>query len=77
MQPELIAKVEKLGELAAHRGQSIAQLALAWVLRDPRVTTTLIGASKISQMEECIAATEKTGFDRAELTAIDDILGSP
>jgi L-glyceraldehyde 3-phosphate reductase len=72
--PEVIAKVCALGEIAEARGQSIAQLALAWVLRDARVTTALIGASKISQLEECIAATENTTFDPAELEKIESIL---
>lgn len=72
--PEVIAKVCALGEIAEARGQSIAQLALAWVLRDVRVTTALIGASKISQLEECIAATENTTFDPAELEKIESIL---
>jgi L-glyceraldehyde 3-phosphate reductase len=72
--PEVIAQVRALGEIAEARGQSIAQLALAWVLRDARVTTALIGASKISQLEECIAATENTTFDPAELVKIDTIL---
>lgn len=76
IRPELIAKVAQLGELAATRGQSIAQLALAWVLRDSRVTTALIGASKIRQLEECIAATERTTFDGAELERIERILGN-
>ena len=74
--PEVIAQVAKLREIAKARGQSMAQLALAWVLRDSRVTTALIGASKISQLEECVAATENTSFDAAELTAIDSILGN-
>ncbi len=72
--PEVMAKVRALGEIAEARGQSIAQLALAWVLRDARVTTALIGESKISQLEECIAATENTTFDPAELAKIDTIL---
>ena len=72
--PEVIAKVCALGEIAEARGQSVAQLALAWVLRDDRVTTALIGASKISQLEECIAATENTTFDPAELAKIETIL---
>ena len=72
--PETLAKVRALGEVAAARGQSIAQLALAWVLRDPRVTTALIGASRISQLEECVAASENTAFDAGELGRIDAIL---
>jgi len=74
--PEVIAQVAKLREIAELRGQSIAQLALAWVLRDPRVTTALIGASKVSQLEECIAASTNTSFDDSELNRIDAILGN-
>ena len=72
--PEVIAKVRALGEIAEIRGQSIAQLALAWVLRDARVTTALIGASKISQLEECVAAAANTTFDPVELEKIETIL---
>ena len=74
VKPEVIAKVRALGEIAEARGQSIAQLALAWVLRDTRVTTALIGASKISQLEECVAAAVNTTFDPAELQKIETIL---
>lgn len=74
---EVIAKVRTLGEIAEARDQSIAQLALAWVLRDARVTTALIGASKISQLEECVAAVSNTSFDAEELARIDAILGTP
>lgn len=72
--PEIVAKVRHLGEIAAARGQTIAQLALAWVLRDPRITTALIGASRISQLEECVAAADNTLFDREELEKIEKIL---
>jgi L-glyceraldehyde 3-phosphate reductase len=69
-----LVKVRALGDLAASRGQTIAQLALAWVLRDSRVTTALIGASKVSQLEECVASVQNTSFDHAELLRIDTIL---
>lgn len=72
--PETIAKVAKLGEIAAKRGQSTAQLALAWTLRDPRVTTALVGASRVSQLEECVAAIERIEFSCEELEAIEKIL---
>ncbi|MCX6936699.1 MAG: L-glyceraldehyde 3-phosphate reductase [Verrucomicrobia bacterium] len=72
--PEVLAKVQKLGALAQARGQSLAQLALAWVLRDPRVTTALIGASKVSQLEDCVGAASDTNFSAAELSQIDSIL---
>jgi L-glyceraldehyde 3-phosphate reductase len=74
--PELLAKVGKLSEIAAERGQSMAQLALAWVLRDARVTTALIGASKVAQLEECVGAVANTAFDAAELARIDAILSA-
>jgi L-glyceraldehyde 3-phosphate reductase len=74
VKPEVIAKVCALGEIADARGQSIAQLALAWVLRDARVTTALIGASKINQLEECVAAAANTSFDSEEIHKIEEIL---
>lgn len=72
--PEVLAKVQKLGEVARERDQSLAQLALAWVLRDSRVTTALIGASKISQLEDCVGAAAHTHFSAEELARIDAIL---
>ena len=74
VKPEVIVKVRALGEIADARGQSIAQLALAWVLRDARVTTALIGASKINQLEECVAAAANTSFDSEETHKIEEIL---
>lgn len=67
----LVAKVRKLNEIAETRGQSLAQMALAWVLRNERVTTALIGASKPEQIIECAAAIEKLDFTAEELAAID------
>lgn len=72
--PEILAKVQKLGALARERGQSLAQLALAWVLRDARVTTALIGASKVSQLEDCVGAAANTHFGSEELARIETIL---
>jgi L-glyceraldehyde 3-phosphate reductase len=72
--PELLAKVQKLAVLATERGQTLAQLALAWVLRDSRVTTALIGASKISQLEDCVGAAANTDFGSEELARIETIL---
>jgi L-glyceraldehyde 3-phosphate reductase len=69
-----IAKVRRLNELAQARGQTLAQMALAWVLRDPRVTTALIGASKVQQVEDCVAAIDNLSFSRDELAQIDAIL---
>ena len=72
--PELLAKVRALNTIAEKRGQSLAQMALAWVLRDPRVTTALIGASRVSQIEENVAGLSCAPLDDAELAAIDAIL---
>lgn len=72
--PAVIAKVQKLSALAHRRGQSMAQMALAWVLRDEAVTSALIGASRVTQLEENVAALANLPFTAAELTAIDAIL---
>jgi L-glyceraldehyde 3-phosphate reductase len=64
--------VRALNEIAQRRGQSLAQLALAWVLRDPRVTSALVGASSVAQLENSIAALQNADFDDAELAAIDE-----
>ena len=68
---ENLARVRGLNQIAAARGQSLAQMALAWVLRDPRVTTTLIGASSSAQIRENVAALQQLGFTEEELRAID------
>jgi len=72
--PEKLAKVSKLNDIAGRRGQSLAQMALAWVLRDPRVTSALIGASRVEQIEECCAAIGNLSFDPAEIAEIGRIL---
>jgi L-glyceraldehyde 3-phosphate reductase len=66
-----LAKVRALNEIAARRGQTLAQLALAWTLRDPRVTSTLIGASSVAQLESNVAALDRPMFDDSELAEID------
>lgn len=68
---ENLARVRALDAIARRRGQTLAQMALAWVLRDPRVTTTLIGASKPAQIRENVAALENLTFSSAELAEID------
>ena len=73
--PEVLAKVQELNVIAQARGQSLAQMALAWTLRDPRVTTALIGASKVSQLEDNFAALQTLDFSSDELSQIDAILG--
>jgi L-glyceraldehyde 3-phosphate reductase len=70
-----LGRVRKLNDLAADRGQTLAQMALAWVLRDERVTSALIGASRVSQVEENVAALENLGFSEDELSSIEAILG--
>jgi L-glyceraldehyde 3-phosphate reductase len=66
-----LTHVRALNDIAAARGQSLAQLAISWVLRDPRVTSALIGARNVGQLEENLAAAGKTEFTPAELSAID------
>jgi L-glyceraldehyde 3-phosphate reductase len=69
--PETVDKVRALARIAVQRGQRLAQMALAWALRDPRVTSTLIGASSVEQLEENVAALDQLGFDADELAEID------
>jgi L-glyceraldehyde 3-phosphate reductase len=68
---QTLAKVRALGAVAERRGQSLAQLALAWTLRDPRVTSTLIGASSVAQLDDNLGALERIDFDDDELAEID------
>jgi L-glyceraldehyde 3-phosphate reductase len=68
---ETLSKVRALAEIAAGRGQSLAQMALAWTLRDPRVTSALIGASSVDQLEANVAALDGREFSAAELAEID------
>jgi L-glyceraldehyde 3-phosphate reductase len=72
-----LSKVRGLSEVAAARGQSIAQLALAWVLRDSRMTSALIGASRVEQIEQNVAALSNLRFSSEELARIDNILAGP
>ena len=69
--PEVIASLNRLNDIAAARGQSLAQLAIAWVLREEKITTALIGASSVSQIEEAVGAIDQLEFTEAELAAID------
>jgi len=68
---EARAKIRALNEIAKRRGQSLAQLALAWTLRDPRVTSTLIGASSVAQLEDSLGALANPTFSDDELAEID------
>jgi L-glyceraldehyde 3-phosphate reductase len=68
---ETVRRVRALNDIAKQRGQSLAQMAIAWVLRDPRMTSALIGASRLEQIRELVGALENTDFSRQELEAID------
>jgi L-glyceraldehyde 3-phosphate reductase len=68
---ENLSKIRALNDIAARRGQSLAQLALAWTLRDPRMTSTVIGASSVAQLEDNIAALGNLAFTADELAEID------
>ena len=68
---DILGRIRALNEIAHDRGQSLAQLALAWVLRDPRVTSTLIGVSSLRQLESNLGALENMVFTDDELAAID------
>jgi L-glyceraldehyde 3-phosphate reductase len=68
---EAVEKIRALNEIASGRGQSLAQMALAWTLRDPRVTSALAGASSVQQLEENVAAVERLDFTDEELAEID------
>jgi L-glyceraldehyde 3-phosphate reductase len=73
--PEYLAQVEALNEVAAERGQTLAEMALAWLLKDPRVTSVLIGASSVAQLNDNLKALKNTDFTTHELTLINNILG--
>ncbi|MEC1525276.1 L-glyceraldehyde 3-phosphate reductase [Neobacillus niacini] len=73
---EIVNRVKKLNEVAIERGQNLAQMALAWVLRGGRVTSALIGASRVSQIEENVTALNNLSFSEEELNRIEDILKS-
>jgi len=68
---DALGKIRALHEIAGQRGQTLAQMALAWTLRDPRVTSALIGASSVAQLEDNVAALDRLDFSEAELAEID------
>jgi L-glyceraldehyde 3-phosphate reductase len=72
--PEKLAKVRRLAELAQNRGQTLAQMAIAWVLRHAAITSALIGASSVAQIDDGAAALARLGFSTEELTSIEAIL---
>ena len=69
---ENLAHIRALDDIARRRGQTLAQMAIAWVLRDPRVTSALLGASSVEQLEESVAAVDRLEFTDDELAAIDE-----
>jgi len=72
---DLLAKVRALDEVARARGQTLAQMALAWTLRDPRVTAAVVGASSVDQLEQNVAALDRLDFSADELSTIDRLVG--
>ena len=72
--PELRGRLRALDEIARARGQSLAQMALAWVLRHEAVTSALVGASRVSQVEASVGALDGLGFSQAELERIEEVL---
>jgi L-glyceraldehyde 3-phosphate reductase len=72
--PEIIEKVKKLNEIAIQRAQTLAQMAIAWVLKDPRITSVILGASRPGQVTDAIKAIENTVFSSEELQSINEIL---
>jgi L-glyceraldehyde 3-phosphate reductase len=74
--PQVVAKLKRLNEIASQRGQSLAQMSLAWVLRDGRVTSALVGASSVHQIEENVLALGNRAFAAEELKRIDEILAA-
>lgn len=73
--PKRIGQSQRLNAIALQRGQSLAQLALSWVLRDSRITTVLIGASSVEQLDQNLGCLAKRDFSQDELGAIEEILG--
>jgi L-glyceraldehyde 3-phosphate reductase len=74
---ETLRRIRALNEIAARRGQTLAQLALAWALRDPRVTSAVIGASSVAQLEENVAALDRLELSEAEIVEIDRHAADP
>ena len=71
---EAVGKAQQLNKLAEQRGQTLAQMALAWILKDQRITSVLIGVSKVQQLQDCLQAIDNTTFSSEELENIEGIL---
>jgi L-glyceraldehyde 3-phosphate reductase len=72
--PELVEKARKLNEIAANRGQKLSQMALAWILRDSRITSVLLGASSIEQLDENLATLSNLQFSEEEYRLIEAVI---
>ena len=70
-----VNKVKQLSEVAKERGQTLAQMAVAWTLRQPAITSALIGASKVAQIEDIVGCLDHTSFNKEETVKIEGILG--
>ena len=73
---EMLPKIKELDEVAKNRNQTLAQMAISWILKDNRITSVLIGASKTEQILDSVKAIETTSFFDDELTKINEILSS-
>ncbi|MDF1514133.1 MAG: aldo/keto reductase, partial [Anaerolineae bacterium] len=71
-----LVKIKALNNIAKERGQTMAQMAIAWVLRHPQVTSALVGASKVSQIADCVKALDNLAFTPEELEKIESILST-
>jgi L-glyceraldehyde 3-phosphate reductase len=72
--PEKVTLIQRLHEVALRRGQTLAQLAIAWLLKDPRISSVLVGVSRPEQLDDNVAAVRNTSFSTAELQEIEGIL---
>jgi L-glyceraldehyde 3-phosphate reductase len=75
--PERVEQARRLNALAADRGQSLAAMALAWLLKDHRVTSVLVGASSTAQLDDSLTAIQRLAFSPGELAAIEAVLATP
>ncbi len=74
--PEKLAVIQRLNEVALRRGQTLAQLAIAWLLKDPRISSVLVGVSRPEQLDDNVAAIQNSQFSADELAEIERILNS-
>ena len=74
--PEMVLKITKLNDFAAKRGQKLAEMAISWLLKDARVTSVLIGASKVNHIHDACSAHQRTDFSETELAEIEAVLAS-